>query len=90
MLTTAPSDLKYFNNQLITITRKYTSVALMLNGKKALLSVLMEHYVPQHDPCSITQYPDGTKPSRPNFGHLQYSMPQISTIQQNDDHATTT
>jgi hypothetical protein len=50
-----------------------------------LLKVPTEHYVPQHDPCSITQYLDGTKSSRPNFGHLQYSMPQPSIIQQNED-----
>jgi hypothetical protein len=62
MLTTAHYDLKHFKNQLITTTRKSISVALMLNGKTALLNVPTEHYVQQHDPCSITQYLDGTKP----------------------------
>jgi hypothetical protein len=62
----------------------------MLNGKTALLNVQMEHYVPQHDPFSIMQYLDNTKPSQPNFGHLQYIMPQLSTIQQNDGPVTTT
>jgi hypothetical protein len=74
----APSDLKYFKNKLITKTRNSISVALMLNGKTALLNVPTEHYVQQHDQRSITQYLYGTKPSRPNFGHLHYSIPQPS------------
>jgi hypothetical protein len=64
-------------------------VALTLNGKTALLNVPTEHSVLQHDPCSITQYLDGTKPSRPNFGYLQYSMPQPSIIQKNEGPETT-
>jgi hypothetical protein len=51
MPTTAHSDLKHFKNQLITKTRNSISVALMLNGKTALLNIPTEHYVQQHDPC---------------------------------------
>jgi hypothetical protein len=47
----AHSDLKHFKNQLKTKTRNSTSVALMLNGKTALLNVPTEHYVQQHDQC---------------------------------------
>jgi hypothetical protein len=49
MPTTAHSDLKHFKNQLKTKTRNSTSVALMLNGKTALLNVQTAHYVQQHD-----------------------------------------
>jgi hypothetical protein len=89
MLTKAHSDLKHFKNQLITKTRNSISVVLMLNGKTAVLNVPTEHYVQQHDPCSITQYLDGKKPSRLNFGNLQYIMPQPSITQQNEGPETT-
>jgi hypothetical protein len=40
-----------FQNQLITKTRNSISVALMLNGKTALLNVPTEHYVQEYNPC---------------------------------------
>jgi hypothetical protein len=51
MLTTAHFDLKHFKNQSIAKTRNSTSVALMLNGKTALLNVPTEHYVQQRAQC---------------------------------------
>jgi hypothetical protein len=51
MPITAHSDLKHFKNQSMAKTRNSTSVALMLNGKTALLNVPTEHYVQQHDQC---------------------------------------
>jgi hypothetical protein len=49
MPITAHSDLKHLKNQLKAKTRNSTSVALMLNGKTALLNVPTEHFVQQHD-----------------------------------------
>jgi hypothetical protein len=46
MLTTEHSDLKHFKNQLKTKTRNFTSVALMLSGKMALLNDQTAHYAP--------------------------------------------
>jgi hypothetical protein len=62
MPITAPSDLKHFKNQLKTKTRNSTSVALMLDGKTALLNVPTEHYAQQHDQCQMSPSLDGTKP----------------------------
>jgi hypothetical protein len=78
-----------FQKSIDNNNQKSISVTLMLNGKTALLNVPMEHYVQQHAPCSIMQYLDGTKSQRPNFGHLQYNMPQPSIIQQNEGPETT-